>query len=265
MAGKLWNLTYVVRAGKYFVWRLLRLAGLHDSPGSKNRNRIVELGRELHGDLLLWKWANDNELLLEGESLSAPCYMAIKRPAKRHYLFDASFDAMGGFCVERKVFWRYDLPHDCRMTNLRTRKKSRSWGDLHHHDQPVRVSGNDCDSVGHARISRRQAGRGRGPDTDERRYHGRGVVDLSMRWGEGQKGVLTHENARTPRTHRGVKPHGKTYSGRAKHPRGWYLALAPVGIGRQGQRANQLHRMVRTGHRVTGFGDFRHHASDYYL
>ena len=25
MAGKLWNLTYVVRAGRYFMWRLLRL------------------------------------------------------------------------------------------------------------------------------------------------------------------------------------------------------------------------------------------------
>ena len=30
MAGKLWNLTYVVRAGRYFVWRLLRLTRLHD-------------------------------------------------------------------------------------------------------------------------------------------------------------------------------------------------------------------------------------------
>ena len=37
MAGKLWNLTYVVRAGRYFVWRLLRLTGLHNSGGSENR------------------------------------------------------------------------------------------------------------------------------------------------------------------------------------------------------------------------------------
>ena len=35
MAEKLWNLTYVVRAGRYFLWRLLPLTGLHDSPGSK--------------------------------------------------------------------------------------------------------------------------------------------------------------------------------------------------------------------------------------
>ena len=112
MAGKLWNLTYVVRAGRYFVWRLLRLTGLHDSGGSKNQNRKVDLGREFHADLLFWKWAIDHELLQEGEALSAPCYTAIKRPAKRHYLSDASFEAVGGFCVERMVFWRYDLPKE---------------------------------------------------------------------------------------------------------------------------------------------------------
>ena len=85
-----------------------------------------------------------------------------------------------------------------------------------------------------------------------------------MRWDEGQKGVLTHVNARTPRTYRGVEPHGKTFSGHAKHPSGWYLVLVPIGAGSQGERANQLHQMVRTGHRVTGFGDFRHNTSDYH-
>ena len=43
-AGKLWNLTYVVRAGKNFVWRLLRLTELHDASARKNQNRMVELG-----------------------------------------------------------------------------------------------------------------------------------------------------------------------------------------------------------------------------
>ena len=31
MAGKLWNLTYVVRSGRYFVSRMPILTGLHDS------------------------------------------------------------------------------------------------------------------------------------------------------------------------------------------------------------------------------------------
>ena len=72
MAGKLWNLMYALRAGRYFVWRLLGLHGLHDSRGSKNQNHTVELGREFHADLLFWKWAIDHELLLEGEVFSAP-------------------------------------------------------------------------------------------------------------------------------------------------------------------------------------------------
>ena len=81
MAGKLWNLTYVVRAGKYFVWRLLRLTGLHDSRGSNNQNNTVELGREFLADLF-WKWAIDNELLLEGEGLSAPATRRSEDPSK---------------------------------------------------------------------------------------------------------------------------------------------------------------------------------------
>ena len=108
-AAKLWNLTNVVRTGRYFMWRLLRLTGLHNSGGSKNQNRAVGLGREFHADLLFCKWAIDHELLHEREAL-APCCTAIQRPAKRHHLSDASFETVGGFCVERKVLWRYDLP-----------------------------------------------------------------------------------------------------------------------------------------------------------
>ena len=50
MAGKLWNLTYVVRTGRYLVWRLLRLTGLHDERHPGNQN-VVCLGGEFHPDL----------------------------------------------------------------------------------------------------------------------------------------------------------------------------------------------------------------------
>ena len=65
---------------------------------------MIELGKEFQAGLLFWKWAIDHELLVEGEALSAPCYMAIKRSDKRHYLSDASFEAVAGCCVEKKVF-----------------------------------------------------------------------------------------------------------------------------------------------------------------
>ena len=51
MAGKLWNLTYVVRAGRYFVSRMLTLTGLHDSRVSNEQNITEELGREVYADL----------------------------------------------------------------------------------------------------------------------------------------------------------------------------------------------------------------------
>ena len=45
VAGKLWNLTYVVRAGRYFVWELLALTGLHKNARAKERTRrVVDLG-----------------------------------------------------------------------------------------------------------------------------------------------------------------------------------------------------------------------------
>ena len=44
MAGKLWNLTDVVRADRYFVWRLLKLTVLHDSRDSNNQNNTVKHG-----------------------------------------------------------------------------------------------------------------------------------------------------------------------------------------------------------------------------
>ena len=109
IADKLWNLTYVIRAGKHFVWRLLRLTDLHTRTGKK-QSHSVELGREFHDDLDFWRWAIDHELLTAGESLSAPCFAAIKRPAKRYYLSGASFDAIGGFCRKLRICWSYNLP-----------------------------------------------------------------------------------------------------------------------------------------------------------
>ena len=110
IAGKLWNLTFVVRAGRYFVWQLLRLTGLHKKGRSKSRiQRVVRLGWEFHGDIAFWKWAIDQRLINQGESLSAPFYAHVLRRPVRHYFSDASFDAIGGYCPELRIFWRYTL------------------------------------------------------------------------------------------------------------------------------------------------------------
>lgn len=96
MAGKLWNLTSVVRAGRNFVWRLLRLTGLHDERRRRNRN-VVSLGSEFLANLRFWKWAINHKLLQAGEAVYAPSYTALRHPAKRNYLSDSSIEAVGGF------------------------------------------------------------------------------------------------------------------------------------------------------------------------
>ena len=68
------------------------------------------LPSELHADLRFWKWAINHKLLQAGKAVSAPCYTALNRPAKQHYLSDASFEVVGGYCVEKMMYWRYDLP-----------------------------------------------------------------------------------------------------------------------------------------------------------
>ena len=72
----------------------------------------MSLDREVYTDLLFMKCVIDHELLQAGETLSAPCYSALKCPAKRRYLSDTSFEAADGYCVERNVYWRYDLPEE---------------------------------------------------------------------------------------------------------------------------------------------------------
>ena len=104
------------------MWRLLRLTGLHDERDARNQN-VVRLGSEFHADLLFWKWAIKHKLLQAGEVVSARCYPALKRPAKRHYLSDASFEAVGGYCFEKKVYWRYGLPPE--LTSELKRKADR--------------------------------------------------------------------------------------------------------------------------------------------
>ena len=110
VAGKLWNLTYVVTAGRYFVWQLLAPTGLHKNARTKERTRrVVDLGWEFHNDIACWKWAIDQQLVRKGESLCAPIYYHIMRAPARRYYYDASFTAIGGFSPELKVYWRYSL------------------------------------------------------------------------------------------------------------------------------------------------------------
>ena len=51
----------------------------------------------------------DQQLVRKGESLCAPIYDLMMRAPARRYYSDASLTAIGGFCPELKVYWRYSL------------------------------------------------------------------------------------------------------------------------------------------------------------
>ena len=110
VAGKLCNLTYLARAGRYFVWQLLALTDLHKNAKTKERTRrIVDLGWDFHNDIAFWTWAIYQQLVKKGESLCAPLYDHIMRAPTRRYYSEVSFTAIGGFCPKVKVYWRYSL------------------------------------------------------------------------------------------------------------------------------------------------------------
>ena len=58
----------------------------------------------------------------QGESLSAPFYAHVLRRSVRHYFSDFGVDAIGGYCPELQVFWRYTI--DPQLSSEMERSKS---------------------------------------------------------------------------------------------------------------------------------------------
>jgi len=56
-----------------------------------------------------WRWLVDEGFDARGGTLSAPMYHLLERPAQRTLFSDASKTAVGGFCLETGVYWRYEL------------------------------------------------------------------------------------------------------------------------------------------------------------
>ena len=76
------------------------------------KDYTVELSGEFHADLGWWKWPVCQRNILEGVSLYASFYEHIEWPPVRHCLSDATPNAIGGFCWELRIWWRYDLSVD---------------------------------------------------------------------------------------------------------------------------------------------------------
>ena len=81
----------------------------------------MDLGWEFHDDIAFWKWVIDQQLVRKRKSLCAPIYDHIMPTRARRYYSDASFTALGGFCPELKVYWRYSL---AEVLTLELKKQS---------------------------------------------------------------------------------------------------------------------------------------------
>lgn len=119
LTGKLRHVAKVVRPGRFFVWRLLLTVGLEGQEETGDtqlaavpKGTIVQLGQEFHADLGWWKWALREPCLVAGVSLYSPLFYHTQWDPERHWLSDATLSAVGGFCAETGVWWRYDLTEE---------------------------------------------------------------------------------------------------------------------------------------------------------
>ena len=76
-AEKLWNLTYVVRAARHFVWQLLCLTAAQNVKSKKRTQKAVKLGWEFHDNIAFWKRQIDQQLVGDGQSLGATFFTHI--------------------------------------------------------------------------------------------------------------------------------------------------------------------------------------------
>ena len=119
LAGFLMHISFAVRRGSFFVHRLLASVGMpriavgeYFAGRMTNLGRRVALGPEFHADLEFPRWFVDKDVEPRVAVLSARCtapmYHLLERPAHRTLFSDASKTAVGGYCLETGVYWRYD-------------------------------------------------------------------------------------------------------------------------------------------------------------
>ena len=137
LAGFVMHISFTVCPGYFFVDRLLALVGMpriaagdHFAGRTANTGRRVALGAEFHADLEFWRWFAAKRVDALGGVLSAPMYQMLERPAQRTLFSDASKTAVGGYCLETGVYWRYDLTAQEQSRFCGSTKSVRGVNDL---------------------------------------------------------------------------------------------------------------------------------------
>ena len=131
------HVSFAVRPGRFFVNRLLGSVGMpRISAGADfgfraaNLGRRLVLGPEFQRDLEFWRWFVKEGLDARGGTLPAPMYHLLGCPSQPTLFSDASKTAVGGFCIEPGVYWRYDLDEGERSRFCGSRKSVAGENDI---------------------------------------------------------------------------------------------------------------------------------------
>ena len=73
-------------------------------------------------DVEWWRWCLKEGMAGEGERLAAPFFRFVKQTHRRTWFSDASFEALGGLCLEMGVYSRYNLSEGEVKRTIRSRK-----------------------------------------------------------------------------------------------------------------------------------------------
>ena len=84
---------------------------------------MVYLTEEFMADVEWWRWCLTEGLAGRGEEVAAPFFRFVKQPHKMTRFSDASFEAVGGLCLETEVYWRYNLTGEERARTVRSRSR----------------------------------------------------------------------------------------------------------------------------------------------
>ena len=82
------------------------------------KGTVILLGQEFHADLEWWKWALREPCLVDGVSLYSSFFEHTQWVPERHWLSDATLSAVGGYCAETGIWWRYDLTTEEKSRSL---------------------------------------------------------------------------------------------------------------------------------------------------
>ena len=114
LAGKLQRASYAVRGGKYFMRRLWGLlAGI---PVHQAGAHWLTVPKDVQRDLDFWRWA------LGGRQCRVPIASLVERDADTQWLSDASYTAIGGYCPQYRIWWRYNITPEQDARLVRTNR-----------------------------------------------------------------------------------------------------------------------------------------------